>query len=348
MPSSGSPQSAVSFAAEDRVGFEGVSSKLGCEGDTDATILQCLMTKSTDEILNKTSIFAKESGLLAPFGARVDGNFIPRSPVELAADEQYVQDSGMGDVDIIMGFNNQEGGFITVEFEGSPLEGFSNAMVFMMLLDTSIKLFNNKKSDELVSKVVDFFYRRADFGSNTSVVVQDMVNLYGDALMYAPTYEWLRPMVAQTHAGKRYLYIFEHEFSFNEHKIHGSHHGDELFVEFDITLPEDSLFNQINKTTAGCNDNDHKMGDLFVSIITTFAKTGDPNPALKDVLGSDWPEFTSEDEAVLSLSLPPHVLRDVMKDRIALWVKLVPEIISAKQRQKKEATSTEGATRDEL
>ena len=53
-----------------------------------------------------------------------------------------------------------------------------------------------------------------------------------------------------------------------------------------------------------------------------------PSAPVREDLGGDWPEFTTENEAYLSISKSPHVVKNVglYRDRTALWLKLVPEL----------------------
>ena len=53
-----------------------------------------------------------------------------------------------------------------------------------------------------------------------------------------------------------------------------------------------------------------------------------PSAPVKDDLGGDWPEFTTENEAYLSLSRSPRVVNDMglYRDRVAFWIKQVPEL----------------------
>nr|KAG5687083.1 hypothetical protein BaRGS_017101 [Batillaria attramentaria] len=268
---SGSPQTSISYSTPAHVAFKELSRVLDCEAETDKKAVECLMTRSADDIVNKTNEWMASSGFTNSIG-----DFIPRDPVELTGDEQYVQEVGMGDIDVIIGFNNKEGAMITIasELEGSPMEGFSDAMMFTNILENAVKQYNNGQTSTLLNAVVDFFYRGADAGSNNSVPLDALVNLFGDTMFYAHTVEWLRPLAAQPHKGSRYLYMMEHDFHFNKNRVRGSHHGDELCLEFDLVFPADSLFIKLNKTLSHCSEEDEKMSDLFVKIWTDFAKTG--------------------------------------------------------------------------
>ncbi|KAK7486054.1 hypothetical protein BaRGS_00022663 [Batillaria attramentaria] len=355
---SGSPITSVYFALDERKSFEGISRALDCESDTDQKTLECLKTRSADVIVAKTTEWSKESGEMIPVAARIDGDFIPRDPLELVQDEDYVQANGIGDIDVIAGLNNKDGAVVAL-FGTSP-DSLTNQAVFRAVVDKLVKLMNKRTPEDVVStdeanddendvipQVVEFFYKRDVIGTNTAVSVETVINIHGDALFFAPTIQWLRPLVSQSHQGARYLYLLEHDFYFNREGIPGTHHADELFIEFDVQTSEGSLFQLAGKSTEACNEEDDRMSDMFVDVVTSFAKTGNPSGPLRTALGGDWPEFTSEDEACLSLSLTPQVRRDVMRDRMALWLQLVPQIVSATQRQQKQPPP-DNSTRDEL
>ncbi|KAK7463168.1 hypothetical protein BaRGS_00038227 [Batillaria attramentaria] len=393
---SGSPITSVYFALDERKSFEGISRALDCESDTDQKTLECLKTRSADVIVAKTTEWSKESGEMIPVAARIDGDFIPRDPLELVQDEDYVQANGIGDIDVIAGFNNKDGAVVAL-FGTSP-DSLTNQAVFRAVVDKLVKLMNKRTPEDVVStmlkglapsfshfvaampldladntplcwgrfcpsvfqhdeanddendvipQVVEFFYKRDVIGTNTAVSVETVINIHGDALFFAPTIQWLRPLVSQSHQGARYLYLLEHDFHFSREGIPGTHHADELFIEFDVQTSEGSLFQLAGKSTEACNEEDDRMSDMFVDVVTSFAKTGNPSGPLRTALGGDWPEFTSEDEAYLSLSLTPQVGRDVMRDRMALWLQLVPQIVSATQRQQKQPPP-DNSTRDEL
>ncbi|KAK7486053.1 hypothetical protein BaRGS_00022662 [Batillaria attramentaria] len=346
---SGSPMTGVYFAADERKSFEGISRALDCESDTDQKTLECLKTRSADVIVTKTTEWSKESGEMVPVAARIDGDFIPRDPLGLVHDKEYVQENGIGDIDLIAGFNNKEGAVLVLEAirQGSSLDSLTNQAAFRAVVDSCVKMMNKRTSDDVVSAVVEFFYKHDVIGINTAVSADTVINIYGDAMFFAPTIQWLRPLVSQSHQGARYLYLLEHDFHFNREGIPGTHHADELFIEFDVQAPEGSLFQLAGKSTEACSEEDDRMSDMFVDVVTTFAKTGNPSGPLRTTLGGDWPEFTSEDEACLSLSLKPHVGCDVMRDRMLLWLQLVPQIVSATQRQQKQPPSDSSA-RDEL
>ena len=122
---------------------------------------------------------------------------------------------------------------------------------------------------------MEFFYRGADAGTDNSVTIDAVTGVYGDCLMTAPIVEWMRHLVASPHSASRYLYVMDHDFSTNKHSpVPGSHHGDELALQFDndILLSDDSIFILMNKTKITADE--QPLSAKFIKIVTQFAKTG--------------------------------------------------------------------------
>lgn len=121
---------------------------------------------------------------------------------------------------------------------------------------------------------MEFFYRGADAGTNNSVLVDAITDMYGDCLMNAPIVEWMRRLAASPHSASRYLLVVDHDFHTNKHSpIPGSHHGDELMLQFDgVLFPEDTIIAAMNKT--GLAADEQPLSAKFIKIVTTFAKTG--------------------------------------------------------------------------
>ena len=55
-----------------------------------------------------------------------------------------------------------------------------------------------------------------------------------------------------------------------------------------------------------------------------------PSGPVEKLLKEEWPEFTAENENYVTLSLAPVVRKDVFRDRVALWLNLVPALLKEK------------------
>ena len=122
---------------------------------------------------------------------------------------------------------------------------------------------------------IEFFYRGAGAGTTEPVSMDALVDMYGDCILIAPVLDFTRILAANPRSGANYLYVVNHDFSFNQDSpIPGSHHGDELMLLFDneIDLPDDSIIKAMKKTDI--TPEEKPLATKFAQIFTTFAKTG--------------------------------------------------------------------------
>ncbi|KAK7103717.1 hypothetical protein V1264_018565 [Littorina saxatilis] len=325
-----------------------------CQGESNAELLQCLQKVPADEFFNKTLHLARPTSSGSLFFPMVDGTFIPRDLKELAMDEQYVQENGIGDIDVIVGVNNREGSLllITLQFSGQPMEALSSLDYFRAIMDQCFFLSGIPKADDVLKKTVEFFYRGADLDRNQTMNRDTVADLYGDCLMVAPVFEWTRYLADSPHTSNRYLYVMDHPFDFNNQGPYpGAHHGDELVMLFDYNtqIQYSNFMKMFNKTAL--TPGELPVGDTFVQIVTTFAKTGNPSAPLIDDLGGEWPQFTSDDEAYLSFSRSPRVVYNAgpYRKRAALWNKLIPQLNTlVSQREQDTDSKGQQPGKDEL
>ena len=82
------------------------------------------------------------------------GVFLPRPLKELAEDEQYMQENGIGDTDVIMGFNNMEGSLVLfmLHFAQLPPESLYSPQFFHTIADVCLML-NQVHENQVVRKV---------------------------------------------------------------------------------------------------------------------------------------------------------------------------------------------------
>lgn len=121
------------------------------------------------------------------------------------------------------------------------------------------------------SQVLEFFYRGPDAFTNKSVPLDTLLQVYGDALISAPCLAWIRTLADQPHTGGRYLYWLNHDLSFNRaYPVQGTHHGDELLLEFDLISDAMCFTSKRGPLTP----EEEKLSSDFVSMLADFAKTG--------------------------------------------------------------------------
>ncbi|KAL8572556.1 hypothetical protein ACOMHN_040460 [Nucella lapillus] len=303
---SGSPQDIVNFinALDRKTVFKGLADLFDCQGDNSQQLVECLQQQP---VLNKSLEYEMTSPFFSYFFSVVD----------------------VGDVDVIVGFNKDEGDLILISHVNAKLssEALYSADFFRGILD--LCFFLPGLSPKPALKQTKFFYRGAESGSNVSQTLDPVVNMYGDCLMNVPVTEWARYLAAAPHSASRYFYVLDHDFAFNKQSLEpGAHHADELLLLFDLErdLPEDTANRVSNKTSL--SEEEQALSATLVKTWTTFAKTGNPSAPIRDDLGVDWPEFTTEEEEYLSISQSPRVVSKMgpYRDRLALWLSHLPQL----------------------
>ena len=85
----------------------------------------------------------------------IAGEFFPHNVVDKLRDEQYVQESGIGDLDLVLGFNNQEGGLVTMGMAlyNMTLETVQSPGFFKNILNSCL-IYAGVNRNEAVKKVM--------------------------------------------------------------------------------------------------------------------------------------------------------------------------------------------------
>ncbi|XP_076470862.1 acetylcholinesterase-like [Babylonia areolata] len=335
---SGGPQSTFRFTEffGKRTIFRELTERVGCygPGGSSREVLRCLKDQPVDHLIRTATEYDKTSPLFSFFFPVVDGELIPADPREVAQDPALLP-SLVGDVDIIVGLNQREGSIVLVTqiFGQLPSEALYTREYFTGVLDFCF-IMMGLSNNTAVRETAEFFYRGAESGTTTSETLDAVEQLMGDCLMNVAITEWARYLAAAPHTGRRYLYVLDHPFACNSQgPVPGAHHIDDLLLLFDMDreFPHDSMIHALHKTFL--SEEDHRLSDIMVSMWTAFAKTGDPSGLLQQAVdGGDgeWPQYTVEREEHLSLSLSPRVLSGAgpFRDRVALWLRLLPQLDS--------------------
>ncbi|KAL8578232.1 hypothetical protein ACOMHN_040993 [Nucella lapillus] len=308
--------------------FRGLTDLVGCPGQATEELLQCLKELSQEDLFNKSTEYSATSPMHSYFWPIVDGEFLPKDVTELVADDAFMKEVGAQGVDLMLGFNNQEGGILLMatNMMHLPEETLHTRDYFHGML-SSCFLAKSFKDSDILKKTVEFYYRGAELGVNMSESVLPLATMTSDCLILSDIVDLARRLANSSHSAALYLYVFDHDFVFNRKGLlPGSHHGDELVLEFDSEM-EDNVFKRINKS--GMAAEEEPLARMFVDVLTAFAKTGNPSPPLHDALGEEeWPMFSLDTESYLSLSPTPRVARHLepYKDRMAFWLSLLPDL----------------------
>lgn len=239
---------------------------LRCNGSSTQAVIRCLQQHDAWDILRGT-VFALGQNRLAftlRIGPQVDRDFLVDTPENIMANPGLLRSLPISFVDLMTGTMSAEGGLIL-----GPLNQYSGPLRFNLRdgIPTRVLCDNISpalardyyNNNERVSSAICQQYR----DPNLIAQAQQVINMYGDMMMVAPTVHTLRTHV-NVSTRRRYHYLFSHRPVFRRPQfswMQGTGHGDELgLLFFDPRV----VRNPIDRAVA------QSMGSYW----TNFAKTG--------------------------------------------------------------------------
>ncbi|KAK7093574.1 neuroligin-4, Y-linked-like isoform X2 [Littorina saxatilis] len=295
--------------------------------------VECLRKLDASRLLPYTAISADREDFdlfqSFPYVPTVDGDFVPRHPSELLSDPHYLMENDVTSRDVMLGVNNEEGPLILTYVQS--LNVAKNVTAFLLSEEYRKLAFQNElqfqygkqliHDQRRLSPVIDvlkFFYE--DDKGNMSL--KSVSDLFGDTAFISPVVRMARQLSeakreSQQANGSTYLYLFDH-YPANkaQQQWKGMAHSDDLNYEFDS-----GQF----LSRSGFTQDDYRIADNFVDILTSFARTGNPTSATR----GSWPEFSFPEEFFLSFGPQPRVDDHLYNKRVALWMDLIPSLINS-------------------
>uniref|UniRef100_F7GEP4 Carboxylic ester hydrolase n=1 Tax=Monodelphis domestica TaxID=13616 RepID=F7GEP4_MONDO len=267
-----------------------VANLSACERSSSASMVQCLRSKSEEEMLAMTKLFKIIPGV-------VDGKFLPRHPEELLAAGEFHH------VPCIIGVNNHEYGWsIPAELGISELKekmdkGDIQSTVQGPLLGIPPEL-GHLMIEEYLGDIEDPRELRVQY--------QEMM---GDWMFVIPALKVAK--YQHSSSSPVYFYEFQHRpslFKDSKPDFVKADHGDELLFTFGWSL--------LGDTTEEEKVLSHKM----MSYWANFARHGNPNGA--DLL--QWPAY-GQNEEYMQLNLQLSVGKSLKGNKLEFWTKTVPQ-----------------------
>ena len=80
--------------------------------------------------------------------------------------------------------------------------------------------------------------------------------------------------------------------------------------------------------------------NIFTPLLTNFAKTSVPTPAMTEHISTAWPPVSPATSMVFRIDSKLSVMQDYLQDRLRFWKETVPAIFSKKDKK--------GGKKDEL
>ncbi|GBP64403.1 Esterase E4 [Eumeta japonica] len=296
---------------------------VGCPTDSTRAIVECLRTKSWQDLAKSYSGFSefgwdpilRWSPVVEPDLGRP--RFLPATP------EQLISEGRVNDVPFLVGTNQLE--FIKIAFMVLSNDTLRETMhkEWTRIAPISFKLNrNDPRNPEIASEL-----RRAYIGDRPFTYNNDTAfalgRLYADGITKFGMHRLSRVM-SETLSSPVYYYQFNYTGTSSYAYYPGTKtpfgavHHDELIYLFHIS----ALYPFI-----GLDSPHSKVVDLMTTMWTNFVIRGDPNPsgnqpALK---GLHWPKLEPDTRKYLQINQHKFEVRARMnEDRFALWERLFP------------------------
>uniref|UniRef100_A0A914W1F8 Carboxylesterase type B domain-containing protein n=1 Tax=Plectus sambesii TaxID=2011161 RepID=A0A914W1F8_9BILA len=286
-----------------------LAAQLNCSTASSQAIMECLHTKTTDEIqeaLTATGTWATDLKLLK-FTPVIDGDFLPHSIQQLRKEAPKKR--------VIAGTTEREAGLITM---GGPFNSKYHTRPDFGVADLK-NLINElvpetHRNYELLRTLAAYEYLRDGDSSNPAFIIEKHMQAFGDFTFDIPLYRDVQSMLEND--WNVYLYSFDYanpEAFAPENPVKKAYHFMESPYLFDVILLKPYKFNK----------EDVKVWRKFTRLFTNFAKSGNPNSKKRDV----WKPVTKEKrDQYLSISARPTLQEGYRRSSVAFWTSLMPDI----------------------
>ncbi|XP_052022977.1 pyrethroid hydrolase Ces2e [Apodemus sylvaticus] len=280
--------------------FEGVyrivANLSGCAAVNSETLVHCLRGKTEAEILAINKVFK-----IIP--AVVDGEFLPKHPLELLASADFHP------VPSIIGVNNDEYGWIlpTAMDSTQKIEEITRKTLPAILKSTALKMMLPPECSDLL---MEEYMGDTEDAQKLQAQFREMK---GDFMFVIPA---LQVAHFQRSHAPVYFYEFQHRPSiFKDIKppYVKADHGDEIFLVFG---------SQFGNIKLPYTEEEEQLSRKIMKYWANFARHGNPNSEGLPY----WPVMDQNDQ-YLQLDIQPAVGRALKARRLQFWTKTLPKKI---------------------
>ncbi|XP_060066603.1 fatty acyl-CoA hydrolase precursor, medium chain-like [Ylistrum balloti] len=304
---------------------------VGCLPDTDGDVntndlADCLKLKSAEELMNAqrdpgTQFFGyfSVSPLLWP---TIDGELLPRSPLESLNDPTSKESVYFRSLDMIAGTTSNEAsviamflGWLQKPMNFSMTEGMPTAVLCDVFAPTLAReMFSN---NSIVSDLLCKEYSSDDMAEQA----RSISILHADTWFVSPTVQLLGFHANGKASPRTYQYLYNQPINFHYMAPHfpwmkGAGHATELLYQFGP-----SGLNELDESLSTVEG--RAFSDVLARYWTNFAKTGDPNG---DGL-VPWKPFSSEGRDYMELKYEPVPGRNLYEKRMKFLLEEIPNKI---------------------
>ncbi|CAG9859233.1 unnamed protein product, partial [Phyllotreta striolata] len=248
-----------------------LAKSLNCSIESSADMVECLRKIDAAKIIELDDIFKVwgEEPMM-PFKPVIEpkslkNSFLSDHPMNIISSGKSM------DVPIIIGITSEEGGFKAPGFKKDNLLDEFDAK-FDKILPVSLFYDRMENHQKITEKIKKFYFT----GKSIKDSIKDIINLYTDSFFFKCSDDIAR-LHAKYYKQPVYFYLLGYKGNLSisilyggGDEYYGTVHGDDLLYLFPMG---EALFPDTPPT-----DRDRRISEIFATLWTNFAYTGNPTP----------------------------------------------------------------------
>lgn len=302
-----------------------LASRLDCTSEKGEDILRCLSTQTQQEIVLKQSAMFQFFSFPRWFAPTVDGVVLPDTPENLLTQGKFAK------VPLMIGQTKDAGAFyyrLTMNtFNGGNYDdNYVDHKLPRML--PVISSFNTKLYP-ITRQVRKRYFVNVDLEDEDEF--RPRYNEFLTDILFTRCTAKMAEVVA-SHSVPTYAYSFDYRGQHSIINLQGEQvdmgvgHGDDLQYIFDNVYGPDY----------GLSKSDKKFSkNVVVPLLTNFAKTSVPTPALTDDITVNWEPLTPAKNQIYRIDLKQSMDAEHNLDRIKFWQENIPKLFKKKEKVQK-------------
>jgi carboxylesterase type B len=289
-----------------------------CPSDNSTVILSCLQKVTVDQLFDLQLQFDYNPTAF-PFlfipvvDAQLSDAFFPDQPINLIRDKLY------NNVPLLSGLTVEEGAVFyeslnttTVTFDREFITNDLDQLV------TNFTFLTGDELTQVTSLVYDFYFSHIDL-DNVTAIGEGVSAFISDSTFNTANFLTMTLLPSADDFPSLYTYVFAYQGEFMIRPELGvTTHSDELEYIFDVAVDDNGILNAQDNVTS----------ERILTLWTTFAKTGNPNPTSGDVISVTWEPVTSSDSVpYLQIDTELSMGADFRSQRMQFWNNTILPIV---------------------
>merc|ERR1712013_107607 len=302
-----------------------LATRLECGTETGEDIINCLKRKTQQEIITASQEMFMFWSFPRWFAPSVDGLVLPDTPENLLVQGKFPK------VPFIVGQTKDEGAF----FYRLTLNAFNNGQYDDNFVDNKLPRIlpvisdYNSKLYPITRQVRKRYFVNVDM-ENEEEFRPKYVEFLTDLMSSRCTDKFAK--ILANHSVPTYEYSFEYRGQYSIVNLQGEQvdmgvaHGDDLQY----------IFNGIWGDELQMSPSDTKFTrNIFTPLLTNFAKTSVPPPAMTGHINIAWPPQSPTAKSVFKIDSELSIMKEHLQDRLRFWSETIPGIFAKKEKKAK-------------